>query len=285
MTSVSVVMPVYNRAHVVRRALDSALDEVDALGSDAEVIVVDDGSSDDLVGALRSYGDRVSLIRHTNNGGAAAARNTGVAAAAGEYVAFLDSDDAWLSGKLAVQIEAMRKNRWPASCTAFYLSRPGLPDLVSPRYAAGPLQLRDLVWGCFVSPGSTLVFERRLFAEIGPLDTRLGRLEDWDWLLRYARRFELGFLDQPLTRVTASSYADLDPVLAAIETLRTKHLPELGWRDRTHLAAALDLARAASHFRAGDKVRAVSMLLRSWFRAPIGHVALGTVLHNRFARS
>ncbi|HVX91803.1 MAG TPA: glycosyltransferase family 2 protein [Xanthobacteraceae bacterium] len=280
---VSTVVPVFNRAHTVARAIDSALRQV--CDAAVEVILVDDGSSDDLAAVLKPYGNRVTVIRHARNSGAAAARNTGVAAASGDYVAFLDSDDAWLPGKLARQIEAMRRNKWAASCTAFQLVRPRAPDIVAPRYSEGPLQLADLVWGCFVSPGSTLVFERRVFDEIGPLDTRLGRLEDWDWLLRYAQSSTLGFISEPLARILASSHSDAAAVLSALETLRAKHLPQLERRDRRSFAAALDFERAGALYRAGNRASALPMLLRSCLRSPLGHPALSAVLHNRRAWS
>jgi glycosyltransferase involved in cell wall biosynthesis len=280
---ISAVVPVFNRAHVVARAIDSALRQV--CDGAIEVILVDDGSSDDLDAALKPYRNRVTLIRHARNSGAAAARNTGVAAASGDYVAFLDSDDAWLPGKLARQTEAMRKNKWTASCTAFQLVRPGAPDIVAPRYAEGPLRLADLVWGCFVSPGSTLVFERGVFDEIGPLDTRLGRLEDWDWLLRYTQTNTLGFIAEPLARIAASAHCDADAVLSALETLRVKHSPQLERRDRRSFAAALDFERAGALYRAGNRASALPMLLRSCLRSPLGHPALSAVLHNRRAWS
>src|SRR5258708_5431403 len=119
MTSVSVIVPVWNRAHSVPAAIDSVLAQQLPTGWSLHVIVVDDGSTDDLVGALRPYGSGIIHIRRESNGGAAAARNTGVGAARGHYVAFLDSDDVWLPRNLPSQIDAMRKNNWPARCTAY----------------------------------------------------------------------------------------------------------------------------------------------------------------------
>ena len=107
MTVINVIIPVWNRAPTVKGAIDSALSQQ---MSDAklEVTVVDDGSTDAIGDALAGYGDRVTVIRHDRNRGAAAARNSGVVAAKGDYVAFLDSDDVWLPGKLHAQLGAMR---------------------------------------------------------------------------------------------------------------------------------------------------------------------------------
>src|SRR4051794_14485488 len=97
--SVSVVIPTYNRAHLVPRAVASALANV--IAGD-EVIVVDDGSTDGTETALAPYRERIRLVngRHAGAGGA---RNLGVREARGDLVAFLDSDDEWMPGKLALQ--------------------------------------------------------------------------------------------------------------------------------------------------------------------------------------
>lgn len=97
--TVSVVIPTYNRVHLIARAVTSALANV-APGD--EVIVVDDGSTDDTLAKLAVFGDRIRAIRG-RHAGAGAARNTGIAAARGDLVAFLDSDDEWLPNKLALQ--------------------------------------------------------------------------------------------------------------------------------------------------------------------------------------
>jgi glycosyltransferase involved in cell wall biosynthesis len=159
---ISVVIPAHNRADVVGMAVESALaqqggsprdatDPSDATDLAIEIIIVDDGSSDDLATALVPYRDRVRLLRHDRNAGAAAARNTGIAAATGTYVALLDSDDTWRPGKLNRQIAIMRRHGWQASCTAYWLVRGDAGDIVSPRLPSGPLTIDDLVWGCFVS--------------------------------------------------------------------------------------------------------------------------------------
>jgi glycosyltransferase involved in cell wall biosynthesis len=253
-------------------------------GWSVQVVVVDDGSSDDLLGVLRPYGDRVICIRHPNNCGPARARNTGITATKADYIAFLDSDDIWLPSKLGTQLAAMRANNWAASCTAYYLTRGGVKETVSPRYPTGSLGVEDFVWGCFVSPGSTLVCARSIFEEIGPLDTELQRLEDWDWLLRYGRRHELGFLAQPLARIQPSNHRDVAKVLAATDRMRAKHMQGMPRRQRRHFAAALDLERAAAHYHRGDLLSSVPALARSFCRSPVGHMALAAVLHNWLAR-
>jgi glycosyltransferase involved in cell wall biosynthesis len=281
MTTVTVVIPVLNRARTITRAIDSAIGQRVPPDWRVDILIVDDGSTDALTEALRPYGDRVRLVAHARNLGAAAARNTGIAKANGDLIAFLDSDDVWLPGKLDAQIEFMRAARYTASCTAYILARPRTPDVVSPRYATGALAISDLVWGCFVSPGSTLICERGVLQEIGPFDVRLRRLEDWDLLLRFARTRALGFLASPLARIEASAHAEARSILRALSDLKERHTGFLSAPDRRHFHAATEFERAAAHYREQRYAPAVAALLNSLRLAPTGHVALKATLHNR----
>jgi glycosyltransferase involved in cell wall biosynthesis len=104
--SVSVIIPTYNRAHLVLRAIQSVLSQTFA---DFELIVVDDGSVDNRREAVARFDDpRIQYIRLERNRGLGAARNVDTDAARGEYIAFLDSDDEWLESKLAEQLEQAR---------------------------------------------------------------------------------------------------------------------------------------------------------------------------------
>ena len=106
----STIIPVYNRAALIRATLDSVLAQ-DL--PDQEVIVVDDGSTDDTVNTLESYGNRIRVLQQKNSG-PAVARNLGIQHAAGEYIAILDSDDLWFPWTLATYTEAIRENDSPA---------------------------------------------------------------------------------------------------------------------------------------------------------------------------
>lgn len=103
----SVVIPTWNRAHVVCEAIESALGQREG---QVEVIVVDDGSTDDTADVLaRSFGSRIHLLRSSRRRGAGAARNAGARQASGELIAFLDSDDLWLPGKLDAELRALER--------------------------------------------------------------------------------------------------------------------------------------------------------------------------------
>jgi len=102
---VSAIIPTYNRAHVICDAVESILAQT---YREIEVIVVDDGSKDDTLPRLKQYGDRIRVVSQAN-AGPAAARNRGIAVAQGELIAFLDSDDLWLSTKIERQVALLQR--------------------------------------------------------------------------------------------------------------------------------------------------------------------------------
>jgi glycosyltransferase involved in cell wall biosynthesis len=285
MPTISVIIPIWNRAGSVGRAIDSVLSQQLPNGHSLEVNVVDDGSSDQPQEKLARFGDRIKLLRHPENLGAAAARNTGCEAATGEYIAFLDSDDRWLPGKLVAQLAFMQENAYEVSCTSFLLERRPDRVIVSPRNRTASMSLSDMVWGCFVSPGSTLLCRQAVFRDVGPLDTTLRRLEDWDWLMRVTRSRRLGFLAQPLASIEPSVGADPATVLSALESIFAKHLPGLTGASRRHFKAGYHLQRAAALLRSQGKARAAGELLLSFGLSPLNHQALMAILHNRLARA
>jgi len=285
MPSINVVIPVWNRAHLIGRAIASVVDQDLPAGDwSLQVLVVDDGSTDDLAGALRRFGAQVSCIRHERNAGAAAARNTGIRAAKCDYLAFLDSDDVWLPNKLARQIAFMRSVGHVVSCTACKLARPGRSPIAWPRYKNGILAITDAVWGCYLSPGTTMVVLVPLHVEVGLFDTDVQRHEDWDWLLRLTARFDLAYLPEPLASREPSAFGNHDQTLEAIETIRRKHLSRLPRHLQRRLEAGLALETAAVRYRQRNWSGAASGILKSLWLAPIGNAAVGAILAGRLAR-
>lgn len=197
---VSVVVPAYNREKTLERCVQSALGQT---FRDFEVIIVDDGSSDNTTDVALSSGDaRVRLIRHRENRGAGAARNTGAQAAKGEYIAWLDSDDEWLPMKLERQLDVLKRDTDHSSvcCTAFYLIQHDRAR--EARIPPNPVSwFKQLLLGSGIAPGTTLLIKKPAFFEVGPLDESLRRMEDWDWLLRFAKRRRILTVDEPLAIV------------------------------------------------------------------------------------
>ncbi|HEY2324319.1 MAG TPA: glycosyltransferase family A protein, partial [Thermoanaerobaculia bacterium] len=148
MKSVSVVIPSYNYARYLGEAIDSALAQT---LPPLEVIVVDDGSTDETSEVLATYADRIRVLRQKNSG-VAVARNSGIAAAHGEYVAFLDADDIWLPRKLELQMARFDESIGLVHCGVEFGSNIQLPRVEGDVADALLLLEPDVIHG----PGSTV---------------------------------------------------------------------------------------------------------------------------------
>jgi GT2 family glycosyltransferase len=202
---VSVVIPTFNRCGLVREAVASVCAQ---RGAECEIIVVDDGSTDDTATALENeFGGCVRMLR-TENCGVAAARNLGVASSRGELIAFLDSDDLWLPGKLAAQLAFFAANPEAEICqTEEMWIRDGVR--VNPcayhRKPSGDIFAASLRL-CLVSP-SAVMLRRELFERVGGFDERFPVCEDYDLWLRIARDTPVRLIDRPLV-VKRGGHAD-----------------------------------------------------------------------------
>jgi len=194
MPTVSVIIPTYNRAWALKRAIDSVLAQD---FQDFELIVVDDGSIDNTSEILRFY-PQVCVLRQDHRG-VSAARNAGVARTKGNLVTFLDSDDLWLPKKLSAQVEFFNARPDVLICqTEETWIRNG--NHVNPKKRhkkpSGMIFERCLEL-CVVSP-SAVMMRRRLFDKIGTFDETLPVCEDYDLWLRAACRFPIYLIESPL---------------------------------------------------------------------------------------
>lgn len=192
MKSVSVVIPTYNYAQYLGEAIDSALAQT---LPPLEVIVVDDGSTDDTPQVLAAYGDRIRVLRQMN-AGVAIARNSGIGAARGEYVAFLDADDVWLPRKLELQMARFDGDVGLVHCGVEFGTTIQLPRVEGDVADALLLLEPDIIHG----PGSTVVVRKRVAEEIGGFDPSLPASEDWDFIYRVATRYRVAHVAEPLVR-------------------------------------------------------------------------------------
>jgi glycosyltransferase involved in cell wall biosynthesis len=270
--TISVIIPLYNRREEIRRAVASALRQSHA---PHEIVVVDDASRDDSAAAVAALGDRrIRLLRHERNRGAAAARNTGIAAAEGEWIALLDSDDEWEPEKLTRQLAALRAvpNTPAASVTGYVIRdyRTHEERAFTPRPEDATLDA--LVWGCPLGVGSTLLARRAVFAEIGAFDPDLPRLEDWEWLLRYLPAHRLGVVPDPLTIVHKASDPSRAQVFASLARIRARHRDD--WYRRSWIAgrkfdSTLLVEEAAAAHYAGANGRAAALALKAFAAYPL----------------
>ena len=193
--SVTTVIPTYNRRSLLPRALDSVLTQT---VPPSEVIVVDDGSSDGTADLIREQYPSVSLIEQENQG-VSEARNRGIREAAGDWIAFLDSDDEWLSRKLEMQLEALAQSPEYRICHGGEIWIRKGNRVVPPRKYAklGGYIFKECLPVCMISP-SAVIIHRDIFATVGLFDTSLPAAEDYDLWLRICARYPVLCLTDPL---------------------------------------------------------------------------------------
>ncbi len=231
---ISVVIPAYNAAQTVGRAIDSVLAQTRPAD---EVFVIDDGSSDGTAEVIRSYGDKVTLIQQ-QNAGVSVARNAGIEAATGDWIAFLDSDDEWLPEKLQCQTEHLQRNPDLAWTYANLYKKEGQDECVeahtSPRtaklLAGGEIfddYLEAFVNQAFAWTGTVMV-RRDIFDTVGDFKPGMKRAQDTDVWFRIAYQFpKVGYISTPLAiyhmDTPGSSIKINDQVDVAV-TLIERHL-------------------------------------------------------------
>jgi glycosyltransferase involved in cell wall biosynthesis len=280
--AVSVVIPAWNAAWCVGKAIDSVLAQD---FRDFEVIVVDDGSTDDTAVILSTYDDAIRVI-HQPNSGLSSARNTGIREARGEFIAFLDADDWWLPGKLGRQIGLMR-------------SRPNLGFSSTAARVEDPQGQLVNVWACahwqgpflvhlfgsnadVAGSGSAVTARRELFQQAGCFDESLRSLEDIDMWMRLAAVADYACLEEPLAVILkrpGSMSRNLGVMReAAIRVMeKNRHLlpvPLQGgyWRA---CMAAIHGDYAKWRFREGNRYAALLEVVRLFRLAPVKRGRLG----------
>ena len=270
------VIPAYNAAGWVARAIDSALAQT---YKDREILVVDDGSSDATPDILRGYGDAIRVLRQ-DNGGLSSARNLGIQQAQGVYVAFLDADDYWLPDKLARQVQCMREDATLGFCsTRTRVAGPAGEDMGSwdcARREGSWLHTLFLRHASVAGSGSGVLARRELFERAGLFDTRLRSLEDIDMWMRLASLSGYACIDEALTVIVKSPDSmsgNLDVMRdSALRVMhKNRHLLPPADRGRFWQAAYAGMLAdyAKWELRAGRRGAAIRHLLEAFARAPL----------------
>lgn len=284
---VSVIVPAYNAAWCVRRALDSVLAQT---WRDFELIVVDDGSDDGTGEILAGYGAALRVVSKAN-GGLSSARNAGIAAARGEYVAFLDADDWWLPGKLERQVALLDGRPALLFCsTTTQVFTPEGRRLADWCCGAGERPTLPAIFSAnahVAGSGSAVMARREACTRAGGFDESLRSLEDIDMWMRLAALGGYACIDAPLTAIEKrgdSMSGNLDVMrAAAIRVMRKNRAllpPALRggfWRS-AYAAMLSDYAKWA--YRKGHAARALGDLLHALLLAPFsrGRQSLGLLL-------
>ncbi|MFP4391698.1 MAG: glycosyltransferase family 2 protein [Desulfohalobiaceae bacterium] len=226
---VSVIIPTYNRGHWLPRAMYSVLEQS---YSSLELIVVDDGSTDQTPSMLQKIADSRFIYLRQQNQGVAAARNLGIKKAKGEYIALLDSDDLWLLQKLQMQLEFTLQGGWQITQTDELWFRQGV------RVNPGLRQQKRAGWIfepslelCLVSPSCAL-FHRSLWEELGGFDEGLLAAEDYDFWLRCSLHYPVGFCPLKLVHRYAGHADQLSGKLIGIDLYRIYSLLKIQGQER-----------------------------------------------------
>jgi len=269
---VSVVIPTYNRAAELKRALGSVIAQTYPIG---EIIVVDDGSTDNTQQMVVWFADRVRYVCQ-KNAGPAAARNRGVSMASGEWIAFLDSDDTWLPEKIRLQVEAAERDpRVALVYTSSWIVSPDgsreLMQAVDPAKLWPAMRHSNLLFA-----GGSCVMARRdaILAEGGfPESLMVG--EDWGLWVNLARRHPFAAVVEPVTAICVSqnsvsqdperTVTDMEQILEGTLLAGLKGPARWMWRRR--IRAAL-FFRAAMNARILDRAYERRLLIRSLMQWP-----------------
>lgn len=254
MASFSIVIPTHNRARTLLKAIESAK----SAAREAEVIVVDDASSDETPSLCQAM-DGIVFIRLDKNVGQAAARNTGILRSTGEFVAFLDDDDIRLRGSIEKQAVLLRENR--ALGFVYGQVLVGDAEQCHPTGETRPARCLagDLFWnlleGNFIYIASTLV-RRQSLEKVGLFDEKIRGTEDWDLWIRLAELYPVGALEEPV----------------AIYREFTSHSGQTSSnRPRMWKSTAYTLAKALESGRAQEANRERREALRADLRDSIWH--------------
>jgi glycosyltransferase involved in cell wall biosynthesis len=203
MPSVSVIIPTYNRGRFIRKAIDSVLNQT---FKDYEIIVIDDGSTDGTAKILKSYDNSIIYHSYQPNRGAAYARNRGIEMSRGNYIAFLDSDDFWKPEKLKKQVDFFQQHP-DFGVVATQCSVNMIDDnLQTIKYIERETVHFELTYEkIFQRPlikTPSVMIQKKCFQEIGIFNEKYPILEDVDLWIRLARKYKIGFINEPLTVYT-----------------------------------------------------------------------------------
>ena len=196
---ISIIIPSYNRANLLIRSINSALNQT---YKNFELIVVDDGSTDNTKKLLEPYINAKKIkYFYQKNRGPSSAKNMGMKSAKGDYLAFLDSDDEWLPKKLEKQLELFERSTNPnlgfVGCNSLIINEKNNKKQIykTPRKknAFYALLVNNFIWSC-----SSIMIKGSIIDQIGFFDENLSIGEDWDMWIRITQKYDFDFVDEPL---------------------------------------------------------------------------------------
>lgn len=281
MDLISVVIPAHNRSKYIERAILSVIAQD---FSNIEIIVVDDGSTDNTVQIAQEYAGRyqnVRLIEHERKKGAQAARNTGISIARGKWIAFLDSDDEWLPGSLSSRYEVAVKHDFQVIHSECYVVR--FPNLE--RKLFGIPALSGMVFREILSkPGPMfqgLLVKKTALEHIGYLDERILSFQEWDTSIRLSQYFAFGFVQEP----TFIYHCHGDETISKDRLREARGYEQIIYKHKENIKGVIGRKGLAKHYEvigrlyknAGKMKNARRYLLRAFPYTPIGRPYLRAI--------
>ena len=225
MAAVSIIIPTFNRAHKIARALASVLYQTFA---DCEILVVDDGSEDATCTALAPFLPHIKCITHSRNLGVSAARNTGIRASDSPLIAFLDSDDYWLPDKLATQVSFFSEHPEAVACQTEerWIRRGVRVNPMKKHFKPSGEIFEPCLKLCVVSPSAAVV-KRSLLEEVGVFDEDFPVCEDYDLWLRISWKYPIWLIPEPLVIKEGGSPDQLSRSIEGMDRYRIRAIARL----------------------------------------------------------
>ena len=218
---VSVIIPTYNRAYCIENAVQSVLQQD---YENMEILIVDDGSTDDTEAVIKGIEDeRIHYYKNSSNKGAAATRNIGLALAQGKYIAFQDSDDEWLEGKLRQQVEVLEHSDYGMVYSCFEREFPDGRVEKVPRDAIQPEAKQGYIYPYLLAESfistQTMLVRKEILEKLQGFDESLKSYEDYDLAIRIAQNCQVAFMDKVLVHLhTLPDSIDMDMMRGLISS-------------------------------------------------------------------
>jgi glycosyltransferase involved in cell wall biosynthesis len=269
---VSVIIPVYNQAKLLAEALDSVQAQT---FENLETIVIDDNSTTDFKSILDEHGDSIRVITHKENKGAAAARNTGIEAARGQYISFLDADDLWRPRKIEKQHTVFERgdDNLGLVYTGFaHQDTDGSEWIRRPR-TRGDIYVEELECDR-IHPTSTVMIRRECVDRVGRFDTSLPSRQDYDLWIRITEHYEVDYVDDVLVdkreqpdSISKNFQGRVDGDRAVLEKVRER-IEGYDFWTRTRVLSYHYHVLGRDYESNGDRLQAIKCLSLAILRYP-----------------
>lgn len=276
---VSIIVPNYNYGRYLNESIDSALAQT---YPNTEIIIVDDGSTDDSETVLAGYGDRIKWFKQAN-AGVAAARNRGLSESAGEILAFLDSDDIWLPEKLEKQVKLLQtdKNIGLVHCGYADFDNAGKTLNENLNGMAGDVAEAMIRYrrAVILGGGSAAIIRREVLEKVKGFDQNCAPAEDWEFYFQTARHFKVGFVPEILMRYRehgTNNHLNIPrmerAILAAYNKVFAEENFEFG-KIKDSCYGRIYTVLAGSYFQAGDYKNFLRQMFNALKSAPAENIS------------